>query len=158
MTHNECRGYFIAKFSELEQVIDRYLARYFTIDSPVVEQEIIEVLIDRIPFESKRTALKFLLDKKCEEDFLSKKYGNHKRNYKALLENIRKLAHTRNYFAHYQTMPFLQPDSRIGFIQYRDSAKVISFSEKEFDDLMKLIGRCNKDVREVLNQLEARAI
>jgi hypothetical protein len=128
----EYRGYFIAEFAKLERVIDSYLATYFT-DDPKKVYYMISILIDRIPFESKRTALKVMIDNKDDEDFKAGKHGNKKVNHKKLLEDIRKLAHIRNYFAHYLALTFGEKyQQAISLAQFRDGLNIIHYSHEAF--------------------------
>lgn len=150
---HELRGLFIAAFAEMEAQIDDYLSTYFTIDNPNKGLEIIEVLIDRIPFESKRTALKVLLDQKDDRDFKAGKHGNKKKNHKKVLEEIRKLAHIRNYFAHYSDHPFAIEDKVLAFRQYRDKTKLITYSLKEFLELIDDIHNCADDLRKEVKEI-----
>lgn len=99
---DEYRGYFISQFSELENVVDMFTADHFIPDNEYWAHELIEILIDRIPFESKRTALKIVLERKAVTDKITKGTFTSKSIHKKILEDIRRLAHVRNYFAHYK--------------------------------------------------------
>ncbi|MGZ3945810.1 MAG: hypothetical protein ACXVJB_12775 [Mucilaginibacter sp.] len=136
----------------MERAIDINLALYFIKDNPPLMHELVEILIDRIPFESKRTALKAIIDKTDEEDFKAGKHGKNKKNHKNLLEDIRKMAHIRNYFAHYHPV-YLgnNPQWVIGLVQFRDSAKIIGYTQDEFDDFITDISRCRSELSKLRN-------
>jgi len=131
---NEYRGYFITQFAKLERSIDVYLAEYFLLNNINGVNEIIEVLIDRITFESKRTALKVLLDKKHASNTDPKKRGNP---YKKLLDELRKTAEVRNWFAHYHLVVTNHDKNLvIGLLQFRDSTNIKSYTHAQFEKLI----------------------
>jgi hypothetical protein len=137
---DEYRGFFISEFAKLERAIDLCIATYF-IPSGVspLSNQIISILIDRITFENKRTALKKIFDIKNKADM-----SNHKNTgiYKKIINALGELARIRNYFAHYYSIPI--PDDRkmhaaIGLVQQRDSNRLhiytIALFYKEVDKI-----------------------
>lgn len=146
--HYEIRGYFIDCFSHLETMMEMYLTRYFFKGGHPKSFELRTILIDRLTFEAKKTALKFILDSKSERDFKAGKHGNNKKNYKKLLEDIGKLGKIRNYFAHYQVM-FPSPDggNLIRLVEGRDQFKVIEYTTKQFEAHINTLNRCYSELR-----------
>lgn len=134
---NQYRGEFITGFAKLERAIDLYLAMYFTGDNSEKINNLIDIIIDRIPFGDKRSALKLLIDQKDDEDFKTGKHGNKKINHKAILEDIRKFAVIRNHFAHYGIVhrPLAQ-NVAIQLTQHRDGSSIIEYTIDEFNDII----------------------
>ncbi len=87
---NEYRGYFIHEFAKLEYEIDYYLANFFVGPTPL-QNPLISILIDRIPFENKRTAIKALLDFQYP-----KQNGKKSPRFGKMLDEIGKYARIRN--------------------------------------------------------------
>ena len=137
-TPDEYRGYFISEFAKLERSIDLYLATYFVPADGSVIYDLIAILIDRLGFENKRSALKALFDIKNENDT-----SNHKKTstYKKIIDACGELARIRNCFAHYHSVMVSdkmkeQTKTVIGFIQFRDSLKTIWYNQDQFDELI----------------------
>jgi hypothetical protein len=147
----EIRGYFIDRFTNLEQMMDMYLARYFFKGDNPKAIETRTILIDRLTFESKKNALKYLLDAKSDRDFKAGKYGNHNKNYKKLVEDIVKLGKIRNYFAHYQAMlPSGQNDGiLVRLVEGRDTFKVIKYTTSQFEGHINTIYKCFLAIKEI---------
>jgi len=146
------RGYLISVFAELEQYMDICLARQFVPDGDF--EEIIAILIDRLNFEAKRTALKALLDKKCTLDGF-KKTKNNKFPHSAILDEIRQLSEIRNYFAHYYLCDFFSPGSVIELVEYRNSTTVIKYSKKEFEVIIERIVTVMHFVNDTIGTLKS---
>jgi hypothetical protein len=137
-TEYEYRGYFISEFAKLERAIDVYLATYFVPDNPNVSHDLIAILIDRLGFENKRTALRALFDIKNSLDT-----SNHKKTpiFKKIIDECGELARIRNYFAHYHPVMITdkmknENDIVIGLVQFRDSLKIIWYNKTQFSDLI----------------------
>lgn len=151
-TPNEYRGYFISKFATLERSIDLYLASYFISRDTNLMHDLVSILIDRLSFENKRSALKALFDIRNEKDT-----SNHKKTgiFKKIIDACGELARIRNYFAHYHSV--LVSDTMkndgivIGLVQFRDSIKIIWYSESQFDSLMEKIDKTNQGIINLMN-------
>jgi hypothetical protein len=149
---DEDRGYFISKVSELERCMDMYLANFFVPDDDYFAEQVIEVLIDRINFEGKRTALRVVFDKQTVTDNITKGKSVPKSITKKLLEEIRKLSLVRNYFAHYKTTiadEIYDPEDNTDYsnkviilVQLRDNTTHISYTNEEFYNEIGKIERC----------------
>ena len=159
---DEYRGYFISQFAELERSIDMFLADYFIPDDSNCAEELIEILIDRITFESKRTALRVIFERQPETDIIRNKKVIPKGVYKKLLEEIRKSSVIRNYFAHYKTIDFDKSDAYypiikdknviIGLVQFRDSTTHITYTNAKFYEEIEKIGKCKDAILKMLSE------
>ncbi len=118
------RGMFIDKFCFLEVEIERYLGRSFlTVPSEINHFKFI--ILDRLSFESKRTALRALL----KEHFPDSTHKN-------LLDEIKRLNDKRNHFAHYYLALDkigTVSDNVIMLTEYRDGIDVIIYDIERFD-------------------------
>ncbi|GAC1308104.1 MAG: hypothetical protein NVSMB24_21210 [Mucilaginibacter sp.] len=137
---NEYRGYFIHEFAKMEYEIDYYLASYFVGESPM-QNDLISILIDRIPFESKTKAFKTLLDIKYP-----KENGKHGKSFKKLLDEIGKSARLRNQFAHYHSVNFITDGLAIALFEFRDTPKMIQFSITDFNAKIDSIRSCALEI------------
>ena len=145
---NQYRGEFITGFAKLERSLDLYLSTYFVgVDSDRVNN-LIDIIIDRIPFGEKRNVLKLLIDKRDNEDFKAGKHGNKKINHKTMLEEIRQLAVVRNYFAHYGIvhMPNMPPNIAIELFQHRDGNHIIKYTIDEFNNFISDMNRLSLEL------------
>jgi hypothetical protein len=104
---DEYRGFFISQFAELEVSIDMFLAYYFIPNDQNCAMELIEILMDKITFENKRTALRSIFERKeLTSEKIGKKKVIQKSIYKKLLDDIKKLSVVRDYFTHYKAIDF----------------------------------------------------
>ncbi|OOQ60916.1 hypothetical protein [Mucilaginibacter pedocola] len=130
MTQDEYRGIFISEFATLEKAIEYYLADYF-MGSPAKNYEMIEVIIERLSFDAKRTALKTILDKRMDSTGFkptgTKKYPSGK-----IVEEIRKLQVIRNAFAHYH-LADKRENFAIRLVNFRDKAEVMEYTIDQFN-------------------------
>jgi hypothetical protein len=150
---DEYRGLFISEFAELERSMDMFLADYFIPDDINCAIELITILIDRITFENKRTALRAVFERR---DVLQKSV------YKKLLEDIRKLSVIRNYFAHYKTVDFDKSEVYypkikdkavvIGLVQLRDGSDDISYTNVDFYNEINKIRKCKEVINKIINE------
>jgi hypothetical protein len=131
------RGLFISRFATLEKSIDIYLAAEFSERGKI--EGLSQIIIDRLTFENKRTALRTILDKKSIAD------GFKKTNSKSFpsgkfIEELRILQMHRNYFAHYHTsVNTAQPDSLISLIEFRDSRTILHYNQEKLFGLIERI-------------------
>ena len=152
-TPDEHRGYFISEFAKLERVIDLYFAHYFIRnDNPKFHNELISILVDRIPFESKRTALKAILDL-LYVDKSAHNGGKKAKEFRVLLEEIGKMARIRNYYAHYLPVPIPEEELAIALVQFRDSVNIIAYTKEEFNNQIKQINKCAEIVANLRREL-----
>jgi len=154
---NEYRGYFITEFSRLERVMDVYLARYFMQTEHNVN-ELISVLIDRISFEGKATALKALFDRKnAHDEFINNQHD--KKTYKKITDGLRSVAQKRNWFAHYHLIDVVHDKNIvIGLIQFRDSTNLITYAHKEFENLITEILKVKNQLIWLLGEMAKKRI
>lgn len=141
-TQYEYRGYFIDKFSELEQAMDKFLADYFVPYDESFANELTEILIDRINFEGKRTAIRFIFERLEVTNKIRGIDATPKSVKKNILEDIRRLSLVRNYFAHYQSLDIsslsyldLTKDIKgivIILMQQRDETSYITYTEEDY--------------------------
>jgi len=150
--NNEYRGLFITEFSRLERVVDLYLAKYFTKDEHNAN-ELISILIDRISFEGKATALKALFERKNTfDEFMNNRHD--KKTYKKITDGLRSVAQKRNWFAHYHLLDVVHDQSIvIGLIQFRDSTNLITYNHKQFENLIAEILNLKNQIINLLNEL-----
>ena len=149
---NEYRGYFITEFARLERIIDVYLARSFA-NTEHHMNLLISVLIDRINFEGKATALKTLLDRKnVWDEFQNDRHD--KKIYRKITDGLRSVSQRRNYFAHYHILDVVHDKNIvIGLIQFRDSTNLITFTHEQFENLVAEIMNLKKQIISLLGEL-----
>jgi hypothetical protein len=110
------RGMFIDKFCNLELEIERCIGSAFFDNSPD-RRYFKNIILDRLTFEAKRTALRALLQHKTPDI-----------NYKKLFDEISQLSNKRNHFAHYYltSNPIGVPYTYvIGLADYRDGKDIV---------------------------------
>lgn len=139
---NSCyyRGKLIDEFCNLELEIERYLVRYF-LDDPDDRRALKNLILDRMTFEAKRTALKAMFDEQSIKNGFIKSNRNSYPN-SDLLNEIRLLNDQRNYFAHYYLALPLDDDCKNSVIcltEYRDGIKVHSYTEEKFESIIQRI-------------------
>jgi len=151
-SRNEYRGFFITEFSRLERVVDLYLAKYFTKDEHSVN-ELVSILIDRINFEGKATALKALFERRnAYDEFIHNRHD--KKIYRKITDGLRSVAQKRNWFAHYHLLDVVHDKNIvIGLIQFRDSTNLITYTHKQFEDLIAEILNVKNQLIQLLNEL-----
>jgi hypothetical protein len=150
---NEYRGYFIEEFSKLERAIDMFLSTYFFPNDSEMAHTLIVSLIDRIPFENKRTALKYLLEKKNWSEISYNKSGRSSQ-FSKLLNEISEMGQIRNKFAHYPLVTsFGKTDEAIGLLRFRDDLKTNSYTVVEFWQIIARINGCTNKLYELYNEL-----
>ncbi|MDB4922259.1 hypothetical protein [Mucilaginibacter sp.] len=151
---DEYRGYFISEFAKLERAIDLFIANYFIQKNPRLHNEIISVLIDRLSFDGKRTALKALLDLKYPK--IENIHNSGKvRNFKKLLDEIGKSSRIRNYYAHYFSVDYSNfPQVAIALVQFRDSVNIIIYKKNEFDKQIQDINKSFIEVQRLKDELK----
>lgn len=145
---HEYRGYAINEFTKLEKALDQYILIYFIPHQNNMQSPMHEIILDRLTFESKRTAVKSILDKKSDDTgFIKTK--NNSYPYGKLFDEVRKLIDLRNNFAHFlDAYDSAEPKSVITLIKFRDKTDIIRYEQSEFDDL---IFRIKKTTEDVLN-------
>ncbi|MGN6637844.1 MAG: hypothetical protein ACTHJ8_02975 [Mucilaginibacter sp.] len=126
------RGLVISQMSALEKSIENYICHYLSKDE-TKQVEILELLLDRMTFDGKRTTFEAILKKNNSQP-------DYKKKYKAMIEDIRKLIVKRNHFAHYifndeDAIDGNKHDS-VGLIEYRNSTNTIWYSQ---DDVTKIV-------------------
>ncbi|HWZ02014.1 MAG TPA: hypothetical protein VNX40_00315 [Mucilaginibacter sp.] len=142
------RGLFISKFSMVELFMDAAICFYFTRDEEMAK-DLIFMVINRLTFESKRTAFKAILEKISIADGF-KKTKNNKWPYSELLNEIRLLNDHRIYFAHYAIFGGKSTDENvIELMEYRDQKKRIIYSKAEYYKLIKRLGNVISQVMKI---------
>jgi hypothetical protein len=107
------------------------------------------IILDRLTFESKRTALKTLLDVKAIKSGFVKTNSNSFPTSK-LIEEIRLVNFERINFAHYVHMvPWSKDDSIITLVEHRDSIKFKSYTLEKFNKIIERIQKATDEVRSV---------
>lgn len=142
------RGKYIFEFSLLEMAIDQCLLyRWLKGGSREAGSEFRGILLDRLTFEAKRTALKSLLDVDAKKAGFIKTKNNSYPNGN-LFDRIRQLQEIRNYFAHYFSFSLPNGISQNGdpmdyiicLAENRNYevgvTNMIHYSQKQFDDLI----------------------
>lgn len=142
------RGKLIDEFCFLEFAIEKYLVRYF-LDEPDARRRLKNLILDRLTFEAKRTALKAMLDEyEKKHGFIKTK--NNTYPHAKLLDEIRLLNDQRNYFAHYYlAIPQEKPHLIICLAEYRDYVKTHDYTIEKFDSIIDRI----KETVNKLNEL-----
>lgn len=142
---DEYRGYFISQFAQMERAIDLYLSWYFIKNDPEKHNQIISILIDRIPFESKRTAMATILNIRHPK-INGHNSGKKNKFFTKLLDTIREMAHIRNYYAHYHPVGYQNPDNAIALVKFRDSTNIVYYSKIEFTKQVSKILNCETEI------------
>jgi hypothetical protein len=130
------RGSLIDEFCHLEHTIEKYLVRYF-FDESEKRRELKNLILDRLTFEAKRTALKAMLDEKEKEKGFIKTKSN-KYAHTELISEIRLLNDQRNYFAHYYlAIPAKFPSNLvICLAEYRDYVKTHDYTIEKYESIL----------------------
>ena len=138
------RGVFIGQFAELELAISSFLSLYFIPSGD--NNDLSSILIDRLTFESKRTAYKTVLDKiALKNGFIKAK--NNKYPYSELLDEIRKLNEIRIQFAHYYLADAdMDKGHVIKLIEFRNSGAIWVYSQEKFDSVFERLFQATRDV------------
>ena len=139
------RGLVINTFVNLERTIDSHLADEF-ITNKSKRVKFYQIVLDRLTFEAKRTALKAILDRKAIAKGFVKTGGNSYPHGK-LLEDIRHLQDKRNNFAHYTMMiPTEDKGYVIGIAEFRDKFKPMWFTSEDIQLLIDKIDLTIEDL------------
>ena len=145
------RGKLINDFCNLELAIERYLVRYF-LDKTTERRELKNLILDRLTFEAKRTALKTMLDSYEEKRGFIKTKSN-KYPQSDLLNEIRLLNDQRNYFAHYYlAIPVKEEKLVICLAEYRDFVKTHKYTEEKFNAIIERIQSATKQLYDLINE------
>jgi len=150
-SEHEYRGYLINEFTKLERALDKHLLLHFFPNNDAndkIHYRMHEVLLDRMTFDGKQTAVKGILDNKAISDGFIKGKNNSYPNGK-LFEEVRQLIDTRNHFAHYLTVVD-HSDSVITLLQFRDNTKMLKYSQSDFDKLVIRIIKATSDILKLL--------
>jgi hypothetical protein len=132
---NYYRGLLISRFATLEKSLDYYLASQFTSRDNIAD--LTNIIIDRLTFENKKTALKAILDKKSSAN------GFVRTNTKSFpsgkfIEELRSLQFQRNCFAHYHLSTNIdEPSSIISLIEFRDSKSILHYTKTKYYNILK---------------------
>jgi hypothetical protein len=148
------RGNFISEFSGLEMAIERLLITYFIKDG-FKKVEFVEIILDRLTFEAKRTSAKVIAEKQCiKTGFI--KTGKNSWPFKKLFDEINSLNSHRISFAHYRdTIPSSFNDSVIGLISNRDSSKVIWYTKIKYNEHIRHIRKCKQQILDMESALDS---
>lgn len=129
------RGFLINEFSGLEKSLERYIGIYVLGESGDLDR-LINIILDRLTFEAKRTAFKTIRNNIAIENGFVKNKSN-KYPDSDLIHEIRRINDHRIYFAHFMiVMPDINSDKVISLVEFRDSTKIISYTEDEYNKLI----------------------
>lgn len=143
---NLYRGRLITAFATMEKKLDFVLAGYFSVN-PKSQYYMMQILLDRMTFESKRTALKALYDARSEQDgFVKTKNNSYPHN--KFFNEIRRLNDHRNYFAHYYLLQ-AEEEEIIVLADNRDNTSFVSYTEKELKILLSDIEAIGEQILDV---------
>jgi hypothetical protein len=149
------RGSIINEWIHLEKAIEGYICHYFTQDISK-QEELFNVLVDRLTFDSKRLVLKTLLDRNSELNGF-KKTKKNSYPYSDLMEELRKINLERNYFAHYlfdySNHAIINCDKQLTLLEFRDKTKRKTYKEEEYVQLRQRIFDAHNKVNELLGKL-----
>jgi hypothetical protein len=151
---HEYRGFTINEFTKLERALDKHLLNKFFPNSSPSDQvcyQMHEVLLDRLTFDGKRTAVKGLLDQReLNSGFVKTKNNSFKHG--KLIDEVRQLIEIRNYFAHYlMVVDNANSDSVLTLLQFRDSTKLIVYTQGDFEKLIHRILQATSDLLDLLS-------
>ena len=148
------RGKLIESFNMIESTLTAYLISYF-LGNPNTPQanDFRNIILDRLTFEAKRTALRAILDKK-ENDKGFIKTKNKSYPHGKLLDEIRLLNDQRNYFAHYQLIiPFHPNDTIVTLAEFRDSLKFVEYDIERYNSILLRMSRMTIKLNEMFRLL-----
>jgi hypothetical protein len=132
-TPHEYRGFFIEVFAKMEASMNDYISIYYFNKDADLLLDFQFLILERFSFGDKKEILRLLLNRKSEADFISRKFGNHKRNYGKLIEKIAELGRIRNQFAHYGlAVQTKYQDTVINLMKFRDNPEIISISKDTY--------------------------
>jgi hypothetical protein len=117
------RGFLLDRFSMLENELETYIIVFF-FGNPNKEFHFRNVILERMTFENKLTAIQSIFKKLNIED-------------DKLIKEITTLKNIRNAFAHkIQMVPWRPNKSVITFAYSRDTNKIIGYSQKEYQSFI----------------------
>lgn len=137
------RGFLLAQFAALETTIDVYIASYY-LDSDK-KYDLMNVILNRLTFEAKRTALKTLLDRKSP-NFIKTK--NNTWPSSKFIEELRLLNNERNIFAHYVDTFKENETAIISLKEFRDKSITIEYEWPKYESIVKRITSAIKKLQD----------
>jgi hypothetical protein len=137
------RGQIISEFSGMEKAIELMISRYFFETNTYNTSNFKEIILDRLTFEGKRTALRVIfLNNAIKNGFKPSQTKSHPD--KELFEEIRKLNDERVRFAHHcVVIPSNYNGSVIGLADTRDNMKANFYTKEEIENILKRIREVN---------------
>lgn|GEM_PF-3739118 len=142
------RGLVLHAFIYLENDMSACLAEFFSGNNDYY-WTFMEVIGDRMTFESKRASLKFLMERiETKQGFIKTKNNRYK--CADLFNELRLLNDQRNYFAHYifYNMPS-RKEYAIVLTDYRDNGNEHFYIEEDIDKLLIRIDTAKKSIVEI---------
>jgi DNA-directed RNA polymerase subunit L len=147
MNANLVRGTIINEFNKLEKTIEYHLANHMQVPNEK-RGDFMNIILDRLTFEGKRTSLRALNEKIETVKGFNKTKNNSYPNSK-LFEEIRLLNDERNHFAHYLINHPTSNKGVIGLTEFRDNYKVIWYSEDQIFDITERIHKAIQNINDL---------
>lgn len=138
---NYYRGLVINDFILLEIIIEQIITdEFFGVNSTNIKaNQFKNIILNRMNFDAKRTALKYIFDRMQEDNGFIKTKNNSYPNSKVINE-VRLLIDERNRFAHYLSMqPVKEGNTVLVLAEFRDKGKFHYYSEEDINALRKRI-------------------
>ncbi len=137
------RGTIIDECAALEKWIESYIAMYFTWNGERAF-EMLELVLDRLTFDSKIGVFEAMLKKKHKDQF--------KKLYDKLMSELRIIKDERNKFAHYNQ--HLENSEQIVILSsYRNSHTLHKYTNDDFVRLINRIERCGLIIKELSDDM-----
>lgn len=148
------RGLVINAFVFLENEISACLAEFFSGDNDYY-WTFMNVIADRMTFESKRASLKFLMeDLERKAGFVKTKSNSYA--CRDLINELRLLNDQRNYFAHYQSYKMAdKAHFAIVLNDHRDTTAEYCYLETDIEQLIDRINAAQQAVMKIYMQKRA---
>jgi len=148
---HEYRGFIINEFTKLERALDKHLLfEFFDKGNSYMHWKMHEILLDRLTFDGKRTAVKGILDNKATSEGFVKTKNNSYPNGK-LFDEVRQLIEERNQFAHYSLVTdHANPGSVITLLKFRDNTKLLTYKQDDFDELVTRTIKATSDILKLI--------
>jgi len=147
---NYYRGTVINSFTTLERTIEQILTSHFITNKKKIN-DFVYIILDRMTFESKRTSLKALNEKREKFKGFMKTKNNRYPNSK-IFEEIRLLQEERNQFAHFTIMiPIEETNYVIGLAYLRDGFVPKWYTLEDIENLNNRIAEATNKIRDLFN-------
>jgi hypothetical protein len=138
----EYRGTVLDACVYLEKWIDTYIVYYFTWDGDIA-MEMLELVLDRVSFDSKISIFEAILKKKTKDLF--------KKTHSKLFSELRFVKDERNKFAHY--IQKINNETNVVLICFRNSQTHYEYTGANYELLLSRIEKCAQVVKDMSSEM-----